>query len=303
MSNKSLGRGLAAFLDVDTTQQIPVNIDKPINVDKPNNDKSIVNISVEHIVRNPFQPRQVFNEENLVSLAESIKRKGVLQPILVMRLENGKYQLIAGERRLRATKMAGISEIPAIITSMNNEDQLEVAILENIQREDLNPIDEAEAYRRLIDEFRHTQEELSEILGKSRSHITNTLRLLVLPEDVKSLVKESKLTFGHARALVGSPEASQLARKVIDQSLSVRETESLMKDVKVGRTSTADLNPKKKQAPDPEVLNLANQISALIGLDVRIKLKNRGGTVEVDFGNFGELDELLIKLSPNRTGV
>ncbi|GHT90474.1 chromosome partitioning protein ParB [Alphaproteobacteria bacterium] len=303
MNNKSLGRGLAAFLDVDTTQQIPATVDKPVSVDKPNSDKSIVNINVDHIVRNPFQPRHVFNEENLASLAESIKRKGVLQPILVTRLEDGKYQLIAGERRLRATKMAGLAEISAIITSLKSEDQLEVAILENIQREDLNPIDEAEAYRRLIDEFQHTQEELSEILGKSRSHITNTLRLLVLPEDVKSLVKESKLTFGHARALVGSPEASQLARKVIDQSLSVRETESLMKDVKVGHIPVANLNPKKKQAPDPEVLNLANQISALIGLNVRIKLKNHGGTVEVDFGDFGELDQLLIKLSPSRTGV
>ncbi|GHU13024.1 chromosome partitioning protein ParB [Alphaproteobacteria bacterium] len=298
MNNKSLGRGLSAFLDVNM-QQIPTAA-----VDKSNkDDKSIVSINVECIVKNPFQPRQVFNEETLASLAESIKRKGVLQPILVMRLENGTYQLVAGERRLRATRMAGISEIPAIITTMSSEDQLEVAILENIQREDLNPIDEAVAYRRLIEEFRRTQEELSEILGKSRSHITNMLRLLVLPEDVKFLVKENKLTFGHARALVGSPEASHLAKQIIDQSLSVRETESLMKDVKVGRVPTTDSNRKKKQPDDPEVLNLANQISALIGLDVRIKLKNRGGIIEVDFGNFGELDELLIKLSPSRTGV
>ncbi|MDR2682155.1 MAG: ParB/RepB/Spo0J family partition protein [Holosporaceae bacterium] len=289
MSNKSLGRGLSAFLDMDNTQSSVTVV--------TNDGKSVININVEDIVRNPFQPRQVFDEENLASLAESVKRKGVLQPILVVRLDNGKYQLVAGERRLRATKMAGLAEIPAIITDMKAEDQLEVAILENIQREDLNPIDEAEAYRRLIDEFRRTQEELSEILGKSRSHITNILRLLSLPEDVKSLVRAGRLSFGHARTLVGSAEASRLAKQILDQGLSVRETENIVKNVKIGRSYAVNSNEKKNHALDPEILNVAGQISALVGLNVRIKLKNSGGVVEMDFKNFEELDALFQKLN------
>ncbi|MDR2794524.1 MAG: ParB/RepB/Spo0J family partition protein [Holosporaceae bacterium] len=289
MNNKNLGRGLSAFLDIDNMQPTAVNV--------TNGGKSILNINVEDVVKNPFQPRQVFDEENLASLAESIRRKGVLQPILVVRLDNGKYQLVAGERRLRGTKMAGLTEIPAIITDMKAEDQLEVAILENIQREDLNPIDEAEAYHQLIGEFRHTQEELSEILGKSRSHITNILRLLSLPEDVKSLVRNGKLTFGHARTLVGSADASQLARQIIDQALSVRETENIMKNVKNRSPNGTNLSTKKKHDINPEIANAAGQIAALVGLEVRIKLKNYGGTIEIDFKNFEELDALFQKLN------
>ncbi|MDR3179812.1 MAG: ParB/RepB/Spo0J family partition protein [Holosporaceae bacterium] len=292
MSNKNLGRGLSAFLDMNNLQPTVANV--------TNDGKSVLNINVEDIVRNPYQPRQIFDEENLDSLAESIKRKGVLQPILVVRLDNGKYQLVAGERRLRGTKIAGLAEIPAIVTDMKAEDQLEVAILENIQREDLNPLDEAEAYRRLIEEFQHTQEELSGILGKSRSHITNILRLLSLPEDVKSLVRNGKLTFGHARTLVGSAEASQLARQIIEQALSVRETENIMKNVKIRRSDPLNAPAKKKHSASPEIATAAGQISALVGLEVRIKLKNQGGIVEIDFKNFEELDALFQKL--NRLG-
>lgn len=288
MSNKNLGRGLSAFLDLDGQMANQEN----------GNHSAVINIAVDNIVANPFQPRKKFDEENLKSLAESIKRKGVLQPILVVKIDNGKYQLVAGERRFRATKIAGLAEIPAIVTEIGEKDQLEIAILENIQREDLNPIEEAEAYKRLMNEFSHTQEELSEILGKSRSHIANILRLLTLPEDVKDLLREKKLTFGHARALIGAENASVLAKRIVESAMNVRETEDLLKSIKNSHySSTTDESKNKNRYVDPEVLNIAHQISSMIGLQVNIKLKNKGGIVEIGFKDFGELDRLLGKLN------
>lgn len=287
MSNKNLGRGLSAFLDLDGQ----------IAEQEAKNRSTILNIRVEDIIANPFQPRQKFDEENLKLLAESIKRKGVLQPILVIKLENGKYQLVAGERRFRATKLAGLSEISAIITEIGKKDQLEIAILENIQREDLNPIEEAEAYKRLMNEFSYTQEELSEVLGKSRSHIANILRLLSLPEEVKELLREKKITFGHARTLIGSENASELAKRIVESSMNVRTTEDFIKSLKNSHYTTTNESTNKSRYVDPEVLNIAHQISSMIGLQVNIKLKNKGGIVEIGFKDFGELDHLLGKLN------
>ena len=287
MSNKNLGRGLSAFLDLDGQMANQEN----------GNRSAVINIAVDNIIANPFQPRKKFDEENLKSLAKSIKRKGVLQPVLVVKVDNGKYQLVAGERRFRATKIAGLAEIPAIVTEIGEKDQLEIAILENIQREDLNPIEEAEAYKRLMNEFSHTQEELSEILGKSRSHIANILRLLTLPEDVKGLLREKKLTFGHARALIGAENASELAKRIVESAMNVRETEDLLKSIKNSHYSTGDEPKSKNRYVDPEVLNIAHQISSMIGLQVNIKLKNKGGIVEIGFKDFGELDRLLGKLN------
>jgi ParB family chromosome partitioning protein len=282
MSNKNLGRGLSAFLDLDAAESIS---------DSKN---TIVMVNVDKIFANPFQPRQIFDEKNLQDLSESIKRKGVLQPILVVKSSDGGYQLVAGERRLRASKLAGIKEIPAIVTDISKKDQLEVAILENIQREDLNPIDEAEAYRRLIDEFSHTQEELSEILGKSRSHVTNILRLLTLPIDVKNMLREGKLTFGHARALVGLENAVDVGNLIVNESMNVRQTEDF---IKRKRVIPSIKNQKSRNYVDPEALNVAEQIASLVGLNVNIKLKNHGGTVEIYFSNFEELDKLVQRLN------
>jgi ParB family chromosome partitioning protein len=269
---KGLGRGLSAFLDLDA--QNPEN-------------QEIVKIAVDSIEKNPFQPRQTFAEDSLHSLAESIKRKGIIQPILVHKLTDGSYQLIAGERRLRASKIAGLKEIPAIVANMSKEDQLEVAILENIQREDLNPLEEAHAYKRLMNEFNHTQEELAEILGKSRSHIANMLRLLTLPEDVKTHIKAGALSFGHARALVGVENAGSVADDVVKQSLTVRQTENLVRRQR--SNSSSDVNQ--------EVLHLADQISTLIGLKSNVKLNGSGGTIEINFKNFEELDFFIRKLN------
>jgi ParB family chromosome partitioning protein len=290
MNERSLGRGLSAFLNIN---EVPPDY---------GDGKAVVNLALGSISRNPYQPRQNFDEESLLFLSESIKRNGVLQPILVVKVDEGNYQLVAGERRLRASKMAGLEQIPAIVMEIGENDQLEIAILENIQREDLNPMDEAEAYRRLIDEFHHTQEQLSDILGKSRSHVANILRLLSLPDGVKKLLRAKKITFGHARALIGLPNAEEIAHRIIEQDMNVRDVENIIKLSKGGGQSSKELPQsikmfKKQTNVDPEILNIAHQISCLVGLDVNVKLKNDGGVVEILFSNFEELDFLIKNLS------
>lgn len=295
MANKSLGRGLSAFL------QTELDMDS-----SPSNSSGVVKISLDKIEANPYQPRQFFDDEQLRSLATSIKRKGVFQPVLVQKLSDGAYQLVAGERRMRASQIAGLTEIPAIITDFSKEEQLEIAILENVQRENLNPIEEAEGYKRLLDEFNHTQEQLSEIIGKSRSHISNVMRLLNLPDDVKQLIKEGKLSFGHARALVTSDDASAVAQKVLDDSLNVRDTEKLVRCRKNPQTNR-DRNSGKggdsslyelSSCVDPEVLNISHQIEQLSGLKTSIKLKgNNSGIIELSFENFSQLDKFIQKIN------
>lgn len=275
--SKNLGRGLSAFLD---------------NVEEPGTE--VVQIDVEKIKPNPFQPRKTFNEENLQALAESVKRNGVIQPILVTKMDDGTYILVAGERRLRASKLAQLTEIPAIIVTLEKEQQFEIAIIENIQRENLNTLEEAEAYQKLIDEFGHTQEELSEILGKSRSHIANILRLLTLPDDVKELIKAGKLSFGHARTLIGLENASVIARKILEDSLNVRDTEFIVKQEKKSR------NVPTHHYRDPELDNVIQHLSDLIGLTTNIKTRGKGGIIEIKFNNLSELDELMARLNDHQ---
>ena len=294
MANKSLGRGLSAFL------QTELDMDS-----SPSNNSGVVKISLDKIQANPYQPRQFFDDEQLQSLAASIKRKGVFQPILVQKLSDGTYQLVAGERRMRASQIAGLDEIPAIITDFSKEEQLEIAILENVQRENLNPIEEAEGYKRLLDEFDHTQEQLSEIIGKSRSHISNVMRLLNLPDDVKQMIKEGKLSFGHARALVTSDDASAVAKKVLDGSLNVRDTEKLVRRRKNPQSDARNSEEKDSASlyelssyVDPEVLNISRQIEQLSGLKTNIKLKgSSNGIIELSFENFNQLDKFIQKIN------
>ena len=294
MANKSLGRGLSAFL------QTELDMDS-----SPSSNSGVVKISLGKIQANPYQPRQFFDDEQLQSLAASIKRKGVFQPILVQKLSDGTYQLVAGERRMRASQIAGLDEIPAIITDFSKEEQLEIAILENVQRENLNPIEEAEGYKRLLDEFDHTQEQLSEIIGKSRSHISNVMRLLNLPDDVKQMIKEGKLSFGHARALVTSDDASAVAKKVLDGSLNVRDTEKLVRRRKNPQSDARNSEEKDSASlyelssyVDPEVLNISRQIEQLSGLKTNIKLKgSSNGIIELSFENFNQLDKFIQKIN------
>lgn len=352
MPSKNLGRGLSAFLDMkEQVLELKQNDQGGSGSTKA---IEILPISISDISTNPYQPRQKFDEESLKSLAESIKSKGVLQPILVVKITDGftgnsgdgiavssctseKYQLVAGERRLRASKLAGLTEIPALITKMGNNDQLEVAVLENVQREDLNPIEEAEAYKRLMGEFKYTQEQISAVIGKSRSHIANILRLLTLPDKVKGMLRDKVISFGHARVLIGLSNASEIAERIVKQKMSVRETENLLQSIKgikrmmstpydSGDSSTVGNEPLLSEESkissvtvpistqigtpisgavsgyvDPELLNIAHQISSKIGLQVGIKVKNKkdglsGGVVEIFFKNFSELDNLLEKL-------
>lgn len=277
MSSKNLGRGLSAFLD-----------------DVEEAGTEVVLIDIEKIKPNPSQPRKTFDEESLHSLADSIKKNGVIQPVIITKAENGTYILVAGERRWRASKIAQRAEIPAIIVTLNEEQQFEIAIIENIQRENLNVLEEAEAYNRLIENFGHTQEELAEILGKSRSHITNMLRLLSLPNDVKDMIKSGKLSFGHARTLIGLENASVIARKIIEDSLSVRDAEFIVKQEKKSRNSPTCYYR------DPELDNVIQHLSELIGLTTNIKTRGRGGIIEIKFNNLSELDELMSRLNDRK---
>ncbi|MDR2107420.1 MAG: ParB/RepB/Spo0J family partition protein [Holosporaceae bacterium] len=276
MTAKSLGRGLSTFLDVE----------EPLSESEI---RDIITVDPDCVKPNPFQPRRMFDEEGLQSLAESIKKKGILQPILVLKLGDRDYQLIAGERRLRASKIAGLKEIPALVREIGKEEQLEIAILENVQREDLNPMEEAEAYKRLVEEFGRTHDELAEMLGKSRSHISNMLRLLSLPEEVKNMVRDGRLTFGHARALIGAENPVAIAEKIISGALNVRQTENMTRQ---RRTKHSNDN-----FTDPEIGNLAYQISSLLGLKAEIKLKGNGGVVEITFSSLDELDSFVGKLN------
>lgn len=296
MSSNKLGRGLSAFLEADQASVKPKTTE-------------IINISIDSVAPNPFQPRKEFDEEGLIQLAESIKSKGVLQPIIVTELEPESYQLIAGERRLRACMLAELEKIPAIVVNLDRRAQLEIAIIENIQRENLNPVEEAESYSRLIKEFSYTQDELSKILGKSRSHVTNLLRLLSLPKEVRVLIAQGKLSFGHARALVGIDKPEEIAKKIIEKSLSVRETEHLVRHLKEEKPNEAELLPLEKiketnfykKPEDPDVINLVSQISSILEMSVNVKLKKSGGKIEINFDNFEELDKLLSKFNTIKT--
>jgi len=270
----ALGRGLASLLG-------PQGEGGPGGL-------SVVSLGVDRITPGTLQPRKYFADTELKELASSIREKGVLQPILVrLTSPEGNYDLIAGERRWRATKIAGLQEIPAIICEFSDKEALEVALLENIQREDLNPIEEAQAYRRLAEEFSHTQETLSRILGKSRSTIANTLRLLTLPQSVQDHLISGKLSPGHGRSLVGTSNPEEIADLIIAKKLNVRQAEALTK---------------KKEAPssspsDPEQEILKTQLCEILNWPVDLIFKGVGGTISLSFKDPAELDQLINKFN------
>lgn len=283
LKRQVLGRGLSALLD-------PTSSDK-----EPHSQETIgaLSLLVDNIVPGKNQPRYSFPEEDLESLSLSIQEKGVLQPILVRRLLNqdGKYEIVAGERRWRAAKKVGLSQIPVIIKDFTDREALEVGLLENIQRQDLNPIEEAEGYRRLAEEFNHTQESLSQALGKSRSHIANTLRLLTLPKKVRDYLIEGKLSSGHCRALVNAPNPETLADLILEQGLSVRQTEGLRKPSGRQKASSGSA----MVHPEKEVL--CQHISDLLGRPIDLSLKGEGGKIIIPFNDPTELDQILQKFN------
>jgi ParB family chromosome partitioning protein len=247
----------------------------------------------------PDQPRRHFDEEKLEELAQSIAERGVLQPIVVRKVGNG-YQIVAGERRWRASQRARLHEIPALVRELDDTQTLEIAIIENIQRADLNAIEEAEAYQRLIGDFGHSQEALGKLVQKSRSHVANLLRLLDLPAAVRQDVANGSLTMGHARALITAPDPEKLAADVIKRGLSVRETEKLARSVKPA-TDREPREPKSaKPAPNADIAALERQLGDMLGLAVKIAHGETGGTVTLSYSTLDQLDMICQRLSGER---
>ena len=286
-----LGRGLSALLG-----------EKPGDLKGHNNDSGkdtaglgFSMVPIEFLVPSLLQPRKSFAQEELESLANSIKERGILQPILVRKSgeRGGEFEIIAGERRWRGAQLAGIHEVPVIIKHLRDEEVLQVALIENIQRADLNALEEALGYRQLIDEFEHTQESLSRILGKSRSHIANFLRLLTLPNSIKNYLKDGKITAGHARTLVGVENATDIANKIIGDQLNVRQAEGLVKSQKKPPPKTTDPQYHK----DSDTLALERSLSDSLGLSVVIGFDGRGGKVTIKYESLDQLDEIIGRLS------
>jgi len=279
---KNLGRGLEALLgDKDFLLD---DIETPFDIE---NKDAVQKISAEKLSASPFQPRMNFDEEALNTLASSIKEKGILQPLLVRQKLNGNYEIIAGERRFRAALKAGLKEIPVIVKDFSDKEVLEVALIENIQRENLSAIEEAESLEHLIKSFSHTQESLSQVIGKSRSYIANTLRLLSLPISIQQKVKDNILTAGHVRPLIGLENAEELAEKIIKKGLNVRQVEELVQQNK-------NTKPKKTKNKDQDIVDIENNIKQNLGLKIKISTaKNGGGKVVLSYSDLSELDKIL----------
>ena len=280
---RGLGRGLGQLFGDDAQDYA--------ELDKHRQAKSV---PIDQIYPGRFQPRKHFDEEALAPLVESIKAQGILQPILVRRHPESAnaYEIIAGERRWRAAQLAQLHEVPILIKDLPDRDALEVALVENIQRQDLNAVEEAEGYRRLVDEFGHTQEDLAKVVGKSRSHVANLLRLLTLPEPVRKLVETGQLTAGHARALVGNPDAEVLAKRIVDKGLTVRQTEKLVTPEKASGPTA------KIAAPtDPNTAALERDLETLLGLRVKVAYDGKTGSLTIYYGTLDQLDGLLSRIT------
>ena len=245
-----------------------------------------------------FNPRKDFRDDDLAELADSIRSKGLVQPIIVRPDPDNAdhmFEIVAGERRWRAAQRAGLHTVPVIVRNLNDKEVLELAIIENVQRADLNAIEEATGYRDLIERFDYSQEQVSEIIGKSRSHVTNTLRLLKLPASVQALVQGGSLTAGHARALVGRDDAEELAQKIIEQSLNVRAVESL---VQTGPIGTPGSSSRKVREKDPDTRAFEKELTDALGLKVEIKRgSGESGVMTIKFGNFDQLDYIRMRLT------
>ena len=288
-----LGRGLEALLG---DEEINLNLD-----DETTDVSSFVEntvfksekneIKISEIVPCSFQPRTEFDRDALESLAQSIKEKGVLQPLLV-RKKNDKYEIIAGERRWRAAQLAGLEKVPAIVKDLSDSETLEIALIENLQRENLSAIEEAEGLNRLMSEYEYTQEVIGKVIGKSRSYIANTLRLLGLPEEIKQLVKENKLSAGHARALIGCENAIELANKIVKEGLSVREAETLAANAK--GFSVKNIATKEPKPVDRDLEKIMADLEEKLKLKVKINAGKKGkGSITLHYNTPAELSSLL----------
>ena len=278
---KGLGRGLSALFGDESSK------------DKKVVEKDFTNISISDLYRNPYQPRKSFNQTTLEELSKSIKKNGIIQPIAVRvrKSEPGKYEIVAGERRWLAAQKAGLQKIPVNILELSDLESLEVAIVENIQRDDLNPIEEAHGYKRLFDEFKYDHESISKLMSKSRSHVSNSLRLLSLPSDVIAMLEEGTLTSGQARPLIGLSTASSIAEEIVAKNYSARKVEYLVKTKKNLKS--------KKLKYDPNILQAQDRIEKILGLTVKIvNKKKNSGIISIeykDLDQFELISELLTK--------
>ena len=273
---KGLGRGLSSLIGETKIEQ------------------TTNKLSISALYPNKFQPRKIFDEESLNDLEKSIKERGIIQPIIVRKSdENSKYEIIAGERRWLAAQKAGFHEVPVVVAEADDLKSLEFAIVENVQRNDLNPLEEAQGYQRLINDFSYDQEKVSKFIGKSRSYITNCLRILTLPSDVLELIETKKLSTGHAKILVGLENASFVAKKIIEKKLSVRQSETFVKIFKKKKGSNVKLN-------DPNIQNLERSISDKIGLNVSIKNnKKNKGTITFVYHDIEQLNKIIDIIKSN----
>lgn len=298
MSKKVLGRGLGAFFpDYDKDEEgasdsskktktaVPIEPAERVNI--------VLDIPVDHIRPNPHQPRSDFNEEALEQLSSSIKKHGLIQPITVRYIGEKRFELISGERRLRATKLAGIDEIPAYIREANDEEIIAFALIENIQREELNPLEISLGYQRLIDECNYTQGEVAERVGKNRTTVTNMLRLLQLPDFIQASLRDESITTGHARALINLKNESdqrKILKKIISKSLSVRQTEKLVKDFDKKREQAAK---KVQKTSDPFLEDISKRLRNTLSTKVNIKQKGQGGEIRIEYYSDDDLERLI----------
>ena len=275
---KGLGRGLSSLLGDSSTKKVETN-----------------KVSITDITRNRFQPRKNFSKENLQELTDSIKEQGVIQPIVVRpdKSNDGKYEIIAGERRWLASQQAGLHEVPVVVLNVDDVKSLEFAIVENVQRQDLNAIEEARGYQRLVDEFSYNQEKISKFIGKSRSYIANSLRLLSLSDDILSMVEDGRLSAGHARSLIGIQNSTFIAKRIIEKKLSVRQAEALTRQF---RNKKIQLVHKK----DPNILSLQKTLEEKTGLNVSImNKKNNSGTISFEYKDLDQLDKIINVIKSN----
>jgi len=277
---KGLGRGLSSLMGESATEEL-----------QSQSTSGDLKIAISKLRPSSIQPRRLFDKKNINELAESIKSKGLVQPILVRpsKSEVGEYEIIAGERRWRAAQIAQLHELPAVVKNLDDVEALEMAIIENVQRADLSPIEEAAGYKKLMEQYNHTQEALSPIVGKSRSHIANIIRLLNLPASIQDMISQGVITSGHARAIMNSAFPEQLAKKIVDENLSVRQAESLVKEKKIKLT--------KNKLKPADTVDLEQRLTELLGLEVVISDNGkRGGSIKVKYKTLDQLELITSKL-------
>ncbi|HWL30584.1 MAG TPA: ParB/RepB/Spo0J family partition protein [Xanthobacteraceae bacterium] len=280
-----LGRGLASLMGDVGVETLAVE----------RGARSQRKVPIEFVRANPRNPRKLFTDAELTELTDSIRERGIIQPIVVRSRGADHYEIIAGERRWRAAQRAGLHDVPVVVLDVSDAEALELAIVENVQRADLNPLEEANGYRQLAEEFNHSQDDIAKIVGKSRSHVANTLRLLLLPERVKAYINEGKLTAGHARMLVGQPNAEEFADQIVNQGLNVRQVEALAR--KSGKQQAREVRRTGRMGKDADIEALENRLTNALGLAVTIDHRaNGGGLLQVRYRTLEQLDDVIQRL-------